>query len=370
MTPVYRGEADYRHGTAERVGILLANLGTPAEPQAGALRRYLRQFLSDPRVVEAPRWKWLPVLYGIVLPRRAPRSAAAYRKIWTDEGSPLLVNCRAIRDGIAAAFADAPAHVEIGMNYGEPSIVGALRRLQKENCRRIAVLPLYPQYSGSTTGAAFDAVSCELRSWRAVPHLRFVASYADDPRYIEALAESIVAHWREHGRPDRLVFSFHGTPTRMLEKGDPYYCMCMKTARLAAERLDMPGGSWVASFQSRFGREEWLQPYTDEVLKALPTEGARHVQAVCPAFSADCLETLEEIAQEGRDVFMEAGGEQFSYIPALNAFSAHVDFLVALIRDAVSDWLSRLETVNDPAALRAQREATGRLRITLPQEFS
>lgn len=359
------GDENYRHGAAGKIGVLLANLGTPSAPTAKAVRGYLRQFLSDPRVVEAPRWKWLPVLFAVVLPFRAPRTARAYRKIWTADGSPLLLNCRAQRDAVAAAFAAAPVAVELGMSYGAPSIADALRKLKAQNCRRIVALPLYPQYAGSTGGSVFADVARELSRWRAAPHLRFVASYCDDERYIDALAGSIAAHRRTHGRPDKLVFSFHGTPRAMLDAGDPYYCHCQKTARLAAARLGLRDDEWTATFQSRFGRAEWLRPYTDETLRGLPRRGARDVQVVCPAFSSDCLETLEEIAVENREIFLRAGGARFGYIPALNDSPAHIEFLTALLRDNIGDWLSHLQKQNAAEVRDLQKQNAESLRRTL-----
>ncbi|MBE8157922.1 MAG: ferrochelatase [Betaproteobacteria bacterium] len=356
----FLGGGEYRHGGEEKIGVLLANLGTPEAPTAKALRKYLRQFLSDPRVIETPKWRWLPVLYGIVLPLRAPRSAAAYRKIWTKDGSPLLANCRAQEKKLAAAFAGLPVAVELGMSYGAPSIISALRKLKSQNCRRIAALPLYPQYSGSTGGAVFAAVAKELSAWRAAPHFRYIAAYCDSPRYIQTLADSISAHWKKHGRPDMLIFSFHGTPLDMLKNGDPYHCLCQKTARLAAARLDLPPEKWLVAFQSRFGRAEWLSPATDSVLRELPEGGGvRHVQVVCPAFSSDCLETLEEIAIEEREVFLRAGGEKFSYIPALNDSPAHIDFLESLLRENIGDWLLHLQRENAPENRARQKETAG-----------
>ena len=354
------GEKNYRHGAAENIGVLLVNLGTPESPTTGAVRRYLRQFLSDPRVVESPKWKWLPVLFGIVLPFRSPKTAAAYRKIWTADGSPLMQYCRAQQNKIAAAFADEPVAAELGMSYGAPSIADALRKLQAQNCRRIVALPLYPQYAGSTVGSVFDAIAGELTKWRAVPHFRFIAAYCDDERYIAALADSIAAHFRANGRPDKLIFSFHGTPRAMLEAGDPYYCLCRKTARLAAAKLGLREDEWLVCFQSRFGKEEWLRPYTDATLQDLPRQGARNVQVVCPAFSSDCLETLEEIAEENRDIFIGAGGERFGYIPALNDSPAHIAFLTELIRDNIGDWLSDVQKQNAPAIRALQKELAGR----------
>lgn len=351
----------YQHGSAEKIGVLLANLGTPAAPTTRALRRYLRQFLSDRRVIETPRWWWWMILHAIVLPFRAPRSAAAYRQIWTAAGSPLMVNCRAQQQKITAAVKELPLAVELGMSYGEPSIAHALRALHKQNCRRIVVLPLYPQYASSTGGSVFADVARELSNWRAVPHLRFVAAYGDDPRYINALAHSIAAYQQQHGKPDKLVFSFHGTPLKMLQDGDPYHCLCHKTARLTAAKLNLPEDQWLTAFQSRFGRAAWLQPYTDTALKALPPQGARHVQVVCPGFSSDCLETLEEIANESKKYFMQAGGEQFNYIPALNDSPMHIDFLCDLINDNSGDWLAHVQRENKTAVRELQKQRKKKL---------
>ncbi len=358
----FLGEADYQHGSTEKIGVLLANLGTPTAPTAKALRRYLRQFLSDPRVIEAPRVQWQIILNTVILPFRSPRSAEAYSRVWSEKGSPLMVNCRAQQSAITAAMSDLPIAVELGMSYGEPSIANALRSLKKQNCRRLLVLPLYPQYANSTTGSVFTDASRELTTWRAIPHFRFVSAYCDDSRYITALADSITTHWQQHGKPDKLLFSFHGTPQSMLEAGDPYHCLCHKTARLTAEKLALQEDEWLITFQSRFGRAEWLQPYTDETMKQLPTQGVRHVQAVSPAFSSDCLETLEEIAMENRDYFIEAGGEKFSYIPALNDSPAHIKFLSDLIHDNIRDWLSHIQQENNPTTRDLQKENAMKLK--------
>lgn len=352
----FLGEEGFGHGQEERVGVLLVNLGTPAAPTAAALRPYLRQFLGDPRVVEAPRWLWRPFLDLFIVPTRAPRSAENYRSVWTEEGSPLLVISRAQQAAVARRFEAEPVLVELGMSYGEPSIPGALRRLKREGCRRLLAVPLYPQYSGCTTGSVFTDIAGELSAWRWVPALRFVSHYFDSPGYAEALAGSIREFWEEDGRerPDMLVFSFHGTPVDYLAKGDPYYCQCLGTARLAAERLGLDDGGWTVTFQSRFGKKEWLQPYTDRTLERLAGDGARSVHVVCPAFAADCLETLEEIEGENRDIFLKAGGKDFAYIPALNDRKSHIDFLEGLVRRNVGDWLGEVAERNRPESLRAR----------------
>ena len=342
-----RGRENFRHGESGEVGILLANLGTPDAPTASALRRYLAEFLGDPRVVEAPRWLWRALLHLWILPRRAPKSAAAYGRIWTESGSPLLAHSRAQAEGLREMFAreDAPVRVALGMRYGSPGLESALEELR--GCERLAVLPLYPQRASATTGTVFCEVARVLSAWRDVPPVRFIAGYGDDARYVAVLAESIAAHWREHGRPDLLLFSFHGVPRAMLLAGDPYHCQCLKTARLTAEKLGLREDEWMVVFQSRFGRAEWLRPYADEVLRGLPSRGVRDAQVVCPAFSADCLETLEEIAMENRELFLGSGGEKFGYIPALNASSAHMEFLRALLEDNIGDWLREMRREND-----------------------
>lgn len=355
------GREDFRHGAPERAGVLLANLGTPDAPTAKALRRYLAEFLCDPRVVEAPRWLWRALLFGWILPRRAPKSAAAYARIWSAEGSPLLVHSRAQAAGLREIFAreDAPVQVALGMRYGSPSLAAALDELR--GCARLAVLPLYPQRASPTTGTVFAEVARALSEWRDVPSVRFVAGYGDDPRYVAVLAESIAAHWRAHGRAKLLLFSFHGAPREMLLRGDPYHCLCLKTARLTAEKLGLAAGEWTTVFQSRFGRAEWLRPYADEVLRELPRRGIRDAQVVCPAFAADCLETLEEMALENRELFLAAGGERYGYIPALNASAGHLEFLRTLLEDNIGDWLRELRREND-AAKRRQQAATAEAR--------
>lgn len=356
--PAYIGNARYEHGSASKIGVLLVNLGTPAAPTPPAVRAYLKQFLSDPRVIETPRWRrwvWWCVLYGIVLPFRSRRSAAAYRSIWTADGSPLLVHSRAQAAALQSRFATATGAggsdnvamsektavevaVALAMSYGSPSIPRGIDDLLQKNCRYLLVLPMYPQYAASTVGSVFDAVAATLRRRRAVPHLRFVSSYGDDPYYIDALATSIRAFWQQHGQPAQLLFSFHGTPLAMLHAGDFYHCHCHKTARLTAEQLGLQPSQWQVSFQSRFGRARWLQPYTDSTLKQLGGSGVESLHVVCPAFAADCLETLEEIAIEGKETFQTAGGGAYAYIPALNADPAHIDFLAGLIDNAISDW--------------------------------
>jgi ferrochelatase len=339
--PDYLGSEGFHHGTQEKLGVLLANLGTPDAPETGALRRYLAEFLWDPRVVEVPRPLWWLILHGVILRIRPRRSAEAYRQVWTPEGSPLLTWSRRQAEGLSARLEKVlpgPAQVVVGMRYGNPSIPSALEELRAANCRRILVLPMYPQYSASTTGSTFDAVAATLGRWRWVPDLRFINHYHDEPGYIRALAASLRDHWETQGRGEKLLMSFHGVPRRYLLSGDPYHCQCHKTARLVAEELGLAEGQWAITFQSRFGREEWLKPYTDETVRSLGAEGLKSLDVVCPGFAADCLETLEEIAQQNAEFFHEAGGEKLTYVPALNARDDHLDFLADLVVRNLGGW--------------------------------
>jgi len=337
----YVSSPDFQHDHAERIGILLVNSGTPEAPTAAAVRRFLRRFLSDPRVVELPRLAWLPILYALVLPLRPARIARKYRSIWTEAGSPLRDLSEQLRAALTATLAQhvlAPLSVELGMLYSPPSVREALGRLRGSGAQRILVVPLFPQYCGATTGAVYDAVNAELRRWRWLPELRFVAEYHDHPGYIEALRASVAEHWSREGRAAHLLMSFHGIPERYFHQGDPYFCKCQKTARLLAEELLLREGEWSVSFQSRFGPSGWLKPYTRAVLTGLPARGARTVTVVCPGFAVDCLETLEEIAVENRAAFLGAGGERFQYVPALNARPAHAQCLADLIVEHTQGW--------------------------------
>ncbi|MFC3114519.1 ferrochelatase [Cellvibrio fontiphilus] len=314
-----------------KVGILLANLGTPDAPTTPALRRYLAEFLADPRVIEIPRVIWLLILHGIILRVRPRKSAALYKSVWTSEGSPLLAISKQQQAAIQNELGDGYS-VKLGMRYGNPSIASALRELQKEAVRKIIVLPLYPQYAGPTTGSTFDAVATELKNWRWVPELHFINNYCDQPLYVEALANSVREHIEKNGLPQKIIFSYHGMPKRYLTSGDPYFCLCQKTTRLVQEKLGLDKNICLTSFQSRFGREEWLKPYTDEILEQLPKDGIKDIAILSPAFSADCLETLEELAVENRHAFLEAGGEKYAYIAALNDRPDHIRALAALLK--------------------------------------
>jgi ferrochelatase len=342
----YFGLPAFAREGAPAVGVLLANLGTPDAPTAPALRRYLRQFLLDPRVIELPRVLWWTILHLFVLTTRPRKSAALYRKIWTAEGSPLLAIGRRQAAAVEAALREAlrethraPLHVVLGMRYGEPSIAAALRELAGNGCGRIVVLPLYPQYSGATTGSTFDAVAAELTRWRRVPDLRTVHDYHDAPGYIDALAATLREAWQREPPGERLLFSFHGIPKRYADGGDPYPRHCHATARRVAERLGLPAERWQVTFQSLFGREEWLRPYTDETVKALAAGGVKSLDVVCPGFAADCLETLEEIDGLNREYFLHGGGERYRYVPALNDRPDHVAALRDVLLANLRGWV-------------------------------
>ncbi|MCW8829830.1 MAG: ferrochelatase [Gammaproteobacteria bacterium] len=320
----------------KKIGVLLTNLGTPDAPTTAALRRYLAEFLWDPRVVDIPRPLWWLILHGVILRVRPSRSARAYQGVWSEGGSPLLVIGREQQCMLQQQLdriAPERYRVELGMRYGNPSIATALESFQREGISQVTVLPLYPQNSCSTTASTLDAIGAALKKRRNIPHLNFIADYHDDSRYIEALAESVRAH--REGRPpaEKLLISFHGTPQRFREEGDPYYAQCRTTAERLAAELGLNEGQWLLTFQSRFGREPWLQPYTDKTLEKLAGEGVKSVEVICPGFSADCLETLEEIEVENREIFMHAGGEAFFYIPALNARDDHIAMMVALVTE-------------------------------------
>jgi len=336
----FPGRWDFAHDTGATIGVLLVNLGTPDAPTTSAVRRYLAEFLSDPRVVERPRWFWLPILHGVILQLRPRRSAAAYKTVWTDEGSPLLVISKRIAGAVEGALQRAlgyPLPVALGMRYGNPAIDEALSALRKRGATRIVVLPLYPQYSGTTTGSAFDGVAAALRRWRWVPDIRFISSYHDDTNYIAALAESVRAFRAEHGAGDRLLLSFHGIPERYFLAGDPYYCHCQKTGRLLAETLQLDDDQWTLSFQSRVGPEVWLRPYTEAVLHTWAREGVAKVDVIAPGFAADCLETLEEIAERYTQRFASGGGT-LRYIPALNDGESHIAALLARLLVEIQHW--------------------------------
>lgn len=315
-----------------RCAVLLVNLGTPDAPTAPALRRYLREFLGDPRVVELPRALWLPILYGVILTLRPARSAKAYRAIWTPEGSPLRVLSERLTAALDAVLRAPDLTVRLAMRYGNPGVGPVLRTLREEGVDRLVVLPLYPQYSASTAASVFDAVVDELRTWRHVPELHFIPEYHTEPAWLDAVADSIRTHWATHPRGEKLLFSFHGIPQRYVRNGDPYEAQCRASAAGIVQRLGLADSEWQLSFQSRVGREPWLQPYTDATVRALGAAGVRELDVVCPGFAVDCLETLEEIAMQNAEFFEEAGGHHLRYIPALNDSAAHVAALAGLLR--------------------------------------
>ncbi|MBS0516573.1 MAG: ferrochelatase [Proteobacteria bacterium] len=331
------GEAS-GHVPVTNAAVLLINLGTPDAPTPAAVRRYLAEFLSDPRVIETPRWLWWPVLHGVILRVRPARSAHAYSGIWTGQGSPLLVHSHALAANLRKLFEPAGVLVELAMRYGNPSMHETIARLHAQGVRRLLVLPLYPQYSAASTGSAFDAATRALQALRWPPELRFVNDYHDDARYIDALAGSVRDFWRQHGRAQNLLLSFHGLPRRCIDHGDPYLDHCRGTAQLLRAKLGLSEEECVLGFQSRVGREAWIQPYTEELLDRWPGAGVRKVQVLCPGFAVDCLETLEEIAIRDRNRFIAAGGESLDYIPALNAGQAHVDALAVLIGRHLQGW--------------------------------
>ena len=327
-----------------RFGVLLANLGTPKSPQTSDVRKYLRQFLSDSRVVELPKPLWWFILNGVILVLRPKRSAHAYKAIWTQEGSPLLVNSLRQRDALESCLKNenaGNAHVICAMRYGEPSIGQAIVEFEELGIDRIVVMPMYPQYSGPTAGSVFDEIGNVLRLRRIVPSIRFVNGYAQEPPYIFALKQSVLEHWDRNGRGQKLVMSFHGLPEESCSRdGDPYQSQCFSTARLLAEELELLENQWLVCFQSRFGPKKWLQPYADSVLRNLPKEGIRHVDVICPGFSADCLETLEEVNMGYRELFLESGGKKFHYIPCLNDHPQHINMIAEFIRNTASNWIS------------------------------
>ena len=350
----YQGNPSFNHKQLDKVGVLVTNLGTPDAPKKAELKRYLKEFLSDPRVVEVPKLIWWMILNLVILNIRPRRSAKAYAGVWTERGSPLMFHTQdqttALKASLQQKYGDNIV-VEFAMRYGSPSINSVLDNMLQQGVRKLVVLPLYPQYCASTTASTFDAIAQRFMQKRWIPELRFITHYHDDAGYIQAVADKIREHWQTHGRADKLVFSYHGIPKRYLLQGDPYHCECHVTSRLIAENLGLSKDEHVTSFQSRFGREEWLTPYTDHTLKAFPQQGVKSVQIVCPGFSADCLETIEEIGEENRDYFLEAGGERYEYIQALNADSSHIKALTALLEPQLQEWNNLTQNTEQRAHL-------------------
>ncbi len=350
----YQIEPSYTHGTAEKTGILLVNLGTPDAPTAQAVRPYLKEFLSDPRVVEIPKPIWWLILNGIILNIRPKKSATKYATVWMPEGSPLRVYTERqahLLEGHLSQRTLAPFVVEYAMSYGNPSIASVMQKLKAQNCTRILVVPMYPQYAASSTATVFDRVFAAVQTMRNAPAIRTIKHFHDDAGYIKALAANVNEYWMKHGRPDKLVMSFHGVPKYTLEKGDPYHCECHKTGRLLAQELGLNKEQYVVSFQSRFGKAEWIKPYTTATLLELGKQQTKRVDVVCPGFTADCLETLEEIAQEGKEDFQHAGGGAYHYIPCLNERNDWLVALTDLVMDNLHGWLK----TPDAAALEQSR---------------
>jgi ferrochelatase len=343
----YQGNPNFSHKQQDKIGVLITNLGTPDAPKKKDLKRYLREFLSDPRVVEVPRLIWWMILNFVILNIRPRRSAHAYSTVWTERGSPLLFHTQdqtdALRKKLTEQYGDNIV-VEFAMRYGSPSVDSVISKMLDQGVRKLAILPLYPQYCASTTASTFDAVANSFAKKRLIPELRFINHYHDFPSYINAVANKIRQHWQLNGRADKLIFTYHGIPKRYLTNGDPYHCECYKTSRLIAENLGLSKGEYMVTFQSRFGREEWLQPYTDKTLMSLPEQGVKSVQLVCPGFSADCLETIEEIGIENRDYFIEAGGERYEYIEALNAEPEHIEMMSELLAQNLLGWSDNNDT--------------------------
>lgn len=349
-------EPKISHGRAARTAIVFCNLGTPDEPTAPALRRYLAEFLSDSRVVEIPKLLWWPILHGIILRLRPAKSAAKYASVWLPEGSPLKVWTEKQATLLRGYLGERGHQVTVryAMRYGNPSIASVLDELKAEGATRVLVLPAYPQYSGTTTASVADAVNTWALSVRQLPEFRFVNRYHDDPGYIKALAKTIRAHWLAHGQAEQLVMSFHGVPERTLSLGDPYHCECHKTARLLAEELGLAKDRYTLTFQSRFGKAKWLEPYTEPTLVALAQKGLKSVDLVCPGFTSDCLETLEEINMEAREAFLHAGGEQFQYIPCVNDSPEWIRALADLAERHLQGWPTKV--ADNPMELQASRE--------------
>ena len=336
----YIGEKDYEHGSKEKIGVLITNLGTPDAPNRKELKVYLNQFLSDPRVIELPKILWQILLKLVILQVRPSKSAEAYKQIWTDKGSPLLDIANRQLNKIQSSFSSKSENIvfEVGMRYGNPSIPNALLKLQNKQVRRLLVLPMYPQYCAATTGSTFDEVTNVLQKWRWIPEMRFINQYFEEKNYIEALSNSINTFWKNNQKPQKIIFSYHGIPKRYLTNGDPYHCFCLKTTRLVKEHMSLSDDEIMTTFQSRFGREEWLKPYTSETLKELPKQGIKNIHIISPGFSSDCLETLEELEEENKEYFMESGGESYNYIPCLNDNEDHIDVFVNLIKKHIQGW--------------------------------
>jgi ferrochelatase len=346
--PRFSPEPQYQHGQRIKSAVLYCNLGTPEAATAPALRKYLAEFLSDPRVVEIPRWLWLIILHAIILRIRPARSAKKYASIWTSEGSPLKVWTERQAWLLEQSLQNAPTFgeqnpviVRYAMRYGEPSIDSQLNQLKNEGATHILLLPAYPQYSATTTASLFDRVFSWGKASRQLPEFRFINHFHDHPAYIEALAARVRSHWTQHGKGERLLMSFHGIPERSLKLGDPYHCECHKTARLLAEALMLKKEDYIVTFQSRFGKAKWLEPYTEPTAKLMGEQGIKKIDVICPGFTSDCLETLEEIAMEVKETFLHAGGEVFNYIPCLNNLPEWINAMTEIVQEHMLNWPAR-----------------------------
>ena len=336
----YDGEKDYKHSSNENLGILITNLGTPEKPTKKKIRIFLKEFLSDPRVIEVPKLIWQIILRLIILNLRPQKVAKLYKSIWKKEGGPLLVMLEKQKRGIKKILQKnlKNVKVEIGMRYGNPNVKLGLEKLRKQRCRRILVLPLYPQYCAATTGSTFDKVTEVLRRWRWIPEIRFVNNYFENPLYINCLIKSIRDSWKKLGKSQKLIFSYHGIPKKYLLNGDPYHCFCQKTTRLVVEKMKLKKEEYITTFQSRFGPEEWLKPYTDKTLKELPSKGIKKIHILSPGFSSDCLETLEELEVENKENFISSGGKKYNYIKCLNDDPQHLNMFAMLILKHTRGW--------------------------------
>lgn len=336
----YERERNYKHKLKKNVGILITNIGTPNKPKRKEVRSFLKEFLSDPRVIEVPKLLWQLILRLIILNLRPQKVAKVYKSIWKKEGGPLLVMLNKQKRGIKKILKNKlkDTKIEIGMRYGNPSIKAGLEKLKNQGCRRILIFPLYPQYCGATTGSTFDKVTEVLRKWRWVPEIRFINNYFENPTYINCLVKSIKDSWRKFGKSQKLVFSYHGVPKKYLLKGDPYHWFCQKTTKLVAEKMKLKKEEYITTFQSRFGPGEWLKPYTDKILEKLPTKGIKKVHILSPGFSSDCLETLEELEVENKENFLSSGGKRYNYIKCLNDGPQHLDMLALLILSHTKGW--------------------------------
>ena len=334
----YFGEKNYKHGTKSNIGVLLTNLGTPDRPDRKNLKKYLKEFLSDPRVIEVPKLIWQIILRGIILNVRPQKVAKLYKSIWGKKGGPLLIMLNKQKNGIKNILKKKNIKIEIAMRYGNPSIEKGLNKLRKQGCRKILIFPLYPQYCAATTGSTFDKVTEILRSWRWVPELRFINNYFENPLYIDCLIKSIKENQKKFGKYQKLIFSYHGIPKKYLLKGDPYYCFCQKTTRLVIEKMKLKKNEYITTFQSRFGPDEWLTPYTDKTLEKLPAEGVKNVHILSPGFSSDCLETLEELKVENKNNFILSGGIKYNYINCLNDNKDHLKMLSSIILNNLKAW--------------------------------